>query len=106
MEHTALPDKGFAELGSQVAYSQQGFQSKIVFEMPGAKAIVFAFEQGQQLKEHKTAHDVLLVMLEGECVFTIYQEEVPLKAGELYRIPAHEPHALQAVSNFKMLLIK
>jgi len=106
MEHDALPAKGFAELGSQVAYSQQGFQSKIVFETAGAKAIVFAFEQGQQLKEHKTAHEVLLVMLEGECAFSIYQAEVHLKAGELYRIPAQEPHALYAISNFKMLLIK
>ncbi|WP_299758940.1 cupin domain-containing protein [uncultured Pontibacter sp.] len=106
MAHTLNNLQEFTEMGSQLAFSPTGFQSKVIFEREKQKIILFAFEQGQQLKEHKTAHDALLVMLEGQCTFDIYQTRLHLKAGEVYRIPANEPHALQATSNFKMVLIK
>lgn len=106
MASTSTSFQQFTDQSGQLAYSQSGFQSKVIFEREKAKAILFAFAQGQGLKEHQTAHDALLIVLEGECVFEIYREERMLKAGEVYRIPANEPHALQAHTNFKMALIK
>ncbi|MCX2741405.1 cupin domain-containing protein [Pontibacter anaerobius] len=96
----------FTELGNQLTYSHTGFQSKVLLEREKLKAILFAFEQGQQLKEHKTTQDVLLLILEGECTFDIHQSQRHLKAGEVYRIPANVPHALQALTDFKMVLLK
>ncbi|MFD2248624.1 cupin domain-containing protein [Pontibacter ruber] len=97
---------GMPELARQISYSPEKFQSKVIFELDKQKAILFAFSRGQQLKEHKTSHDVLLVALEGECDFSMDDVVQRLRAGQVYRIPADVPHALEAVTDFKMLLIK
>lgn len=94
------------ELSSQLPYNPQKFQSRIVFENGQQKTILFAFAEGQGLKEHTTAHDVLLVVLEGSCTFSMQGEAQELQAGQVYTIPATVPHALTALSDFKMILIK
>ncbi|ARS36607.1 cupin domain-containing protein [Pontibacter actiniarum] len=94
------------DLCGQIAYSANSFRSQVILEHEKQKAILFAFSEGQELKEHKTSHDVLLIMLEGACEFSIYLSPQVLRAGQVIRIPAHEPHALKALTNFKMVLIK
>jgi quercetin dioxygenase-like cupin family protein len=44
-------------------------------------------------------------ILEGEAEVTIPGEPIRLKKGALTIMPANEPHALSAVTKFKMLLI-
>ena len=97
---------GMPELASQISYSPEKFQSKVIFELERQKAILFAFAKGQQLKEHQASHDALLLVLEGEGDFSIQNTTVRLTPGQVYRIPANVPHALKAITDFKMVLIK
>ncbi|MGV3541235.1 MAG: cupin domain-containing protein [Rufibacter sp.] len=101
-KHT-LPD-----LTGLLEYATDRFQSKILAEQNGQKIILFAFAKGQGLKSHTTPKDALLLMLEGTCSFAFPQEEraQTLTAGQIIQIPADVPHAVQALTNFKMVLIK
>lgn len=96
----------FENLAQLVDYNTEKFQSKIVHEQGGQKTILFAFAEGQGLKTHTAPHNVVLVALEGSCRFSIGGENQELKPGQAILIPSSEPHALEALSNFKMLLIR
>lgn len=93
-------------LATAVAYSSEKWQSQLLAEKEKTKIILFAFTQRQELKTHTAPVEVLLVVLEGEAMFTLGSTVSLMKAGEIIRIPANEPHAILAISNFKMLLIK
>jgi quercetin dioxygenase-like cupin family protein len=46
----------------------------------------------------------LVEVLEGEAEVTVSGKPFLVKQGEITIMPANEPHALAAVTNFKMLL--
>lgn len=94
------------DIANQLTYNPTKLQNSIVLDGGKQKAILFAFSEGQELKEHKTNHDVLLIMLEGKCDFRMQEEQQYLEAGQVYRIPANACHSLKAATNFKMVLIK
>lgn len=64
----------------------------------------FAFAVGQGLSEHTAPYDAMVQVLEGEAEITISGQPLRVREGEMIIMPAHEPHALQAVTQFKMLL--
>jgi quercetin dioxygenase-like cupin family protein len=66
---------------------------------------VFAFDKGQGLSEHTAPFDATVLGIEGEAEITISGTPHRLKTGELLIMPADQPHALEAVEPFKMLLI-
>ena len=65
----------------------------------------FAFDAGEGLSEHTAPFDALVQGLEGEATVTVADREHTLSAGRMLRLPAGIPHALQAVTPFKMLLV-
>jgi len=65
---------------------------------------VFAFDAGQGLSEHTAPFDALVHVLEGKVEITISGKPYRLGAGELILMPANAPHALKAITRFKMLL--
>jgi quercetin dioxygenase-like cupin family protein len=44
-------------------------------------------------------------VLDGEVEITISGKKHPLKTGDMIVMPANEPHALKALTMFKMLLV-
>ncbi len=65
---------------------------------------LFAFDQGQGLGEHTTPYDAMVYMLAGEAKITVSGEAIVVKQGEMTIMPANHPHAVAAVTRFKMLL--
>jgi quercetin dioxygenase-like cupin family protein len=65
---------------------------------------LFAFDKDQGLSEHVAPYDALVYILDGEADVVISGKPVRLKKGEVTLMPANEPHALKAVTKFKMLL--
>jgi quercetin dioxygenase-like cupin family protein len=87
-----------------VAYQDGAIVSRIVLKREAGNVTLFAFDAGQELSEHTTPHDALVQVVEGEAAITIAGQPSRLRAGEMIVMPAHQPHAVQAVSRFKMLL--
>jgi quercetin dioxygenase-like cupin family protein len=66
---------------------------------------LFAFDEGQGLSEHTAPFDALVYVVDGEVEFNISGKSYHLNQGEVVILPANEPHALKALSKFKMLLV-
>jgi quercetin dioxygenase-like cupin family protein len=87
-----------------VSYQDGAVVSRIVVKGETGSVTLFAFDAGQELSEHTAPYDALVQILDGEAAITVAGRPYRLGAGEMILLPAHQPHALQAVSRFKMLL--
>ncbi len=77
--------------------------STIINKMSGTVTL-FAFDKGQGLSEHTAAYDAMVQVLDGEVEITVSGKPFQLQAGEMLIMPANEPHALQSITRFKMML--
>ena len=87
-----------------VSYQDGSVVSRIVVKRETGNVTLFAFDAGQELSEHTAPYDALVQVLEGEAAITVAGRPYRVRAGEMIVMPGHQPHALNAVSRFKMLL--
>ncbi len=66
---------------------------------------LFAFDQGEGISAHSAPGDALVYILDGSAQVKIGEAEYVLNTGDTVVMPANVPHALDAVKQFKMLLI-
>jgi quercetin dioxygenase-like cupin family protein len=86
------------------AYQDGSIVSRIVVKRDAGNVTLFAFDAGQELSEHTTPFDALVHVVDGEAEITVAGQPYRLRAGDLIIMPARQPHAVKAVSRFKMLL--
>lgn len=87
-----------------VTYQEGSIVSRELVRKPMGTVTLFAFDEGQGLSEHTAPFDALVHVLEGEAEIMISGAAHRVTAGELILIPAHQPHAVRAVTPFKMML--
>lgn len=92
-------------LKSSIDYAQGATVSKIVTRNKNGSTTLFSFDKGQTLSEHSTPFDALAVILDGSCEITIAGVPHALSEGQFIIMPADIPHALEATTAFKMMLI-
>jgi quercetin dioxygenase-like cupin family protein len=88
-----------------VQYQNGSIVSREIVKKPTGTVTVFAFDAGQGLSEHTAPFDALVHVLDGEAEISIAGQPHRLRAGELFLMPAHQPHALKALAPFKMMLV-
>jgi len=94
-----------ATLSSLIDYQTGSVVSRTIIDKTAGTITVFAFDQDEGLSEHSAPYDALVYILDGEAEVTISGKPIKLKKGELTMMPANEPHALSAMTKFKMLLV-
>lgn len=104
-ERTGLPPAEPVELANLVAYQDGGVVSRTLVKKNGGTVTVFAFDKGQALSEHTAPFDAIVQVLDGDVELVIGGNKVPATAGQTVLMPAGIPHAVNATSKFKMLLI-
>jgi quercetin dioxygenase-like cupin family protein len=82
-----------------------GVVSRTIIKKKTGTVTVFAFDAGEGLSEHTTPYEALLMSLDGDAQITISGKPHHLNSGDTVRLPAGEPHAVAAVTPFKMMLI-
>jgi quercetin dioxygenase-like cupin family protein len=93
------------DVAGLVDYQGGSVVSRTIIDRKTGTVTLFAFEKGQGLSEHTAPFDALVYIIDGEAIITISGKETQVKAGEVIIMPANEPHALQAVDRFKMMLV-
>jgi len=88
-----------------VAYQSGTVVSRTLLSGEGGTVTVFAFDQGEGLSEHRAPYDALVIVVEGQVDIEISGQAYHLHEGEIIIMPANKPHALKAVTKFKMALI-
>ena len=79
--------------------------SRTLIKKEKGTVTLFAFDKENALSEHTAPFDALAFVLDGECRITIDGAPHGVRAGEAVILPANRPHAVKAVTAFKMLLI-
>jgi quercetin dioxygenase-like cupin family protein len=78
--------------------------SKTIVEKETGTVTLFAFDQDQALSEHTAPFDALVQVIEGRAEIRIAGVPHLVSEGEMLVMPGHQPHALMALTPFKMLL--
>ena len=87
-----------------VAYQPGSVVSKVILKNPAGTVTAFAFDAGEGLSEHSAPFDALVHVIDGEARISIGGEPHVVRAGQMLKLPANIPHALQAETRFKMML--
>ena len=94
-----------SNLSDLINYQEGSVVSRTIIDKKAGTVTLFAFDEKQGLSEHTAPYDALVYIIDGEADVTIAGKLVKLKQGEMTIMPANKPHALTAVTRFKMLLI-
>jgi len=88
-----------------ISYQEGSVVSRTVIDKPNGTVTVFAFDKGQALSEHTAPFDAIVLVLDGEVEVSVSGNPNVVKPGEMIVMPANDPHALKALTPFKMMLI-
>lgn len=87
-----------------VEYSADSIVSKTLVDTKAGTITLFSFDAGQGLSEHTAPYDAVVQIIDGDAEITIGGNAVHASEGNMVVMPANVPHALQAITRFKMLL--
>jgi len=93
------------KMAALVKYQEKSVVSRTLIDKDAGTVTLFAFDEKQGLSEHTAPFDALVFILEGEAEVLIDGKPIRLKKSEMTIMPANKPHAVKAVSRFKMLLV-
>lgn len=89
---------------NDIKYAEGAIVSKTLYRTETSVLTLFALAKEQKIAEHTTPFDALVQILEGEAEITIGDKVAVYKAGESIIMPINIPHALSAITDYKMLL--
>ncbi len=98
-------DIDIVNLSAALDYQGGSVVSRVLLKNAGGTITLFAFDEGEGLSEHKTPYDAFVTVVEGTTRIRIADREHSLNGGDSLVLPANIPHAVDAVTRFKMLLI-
>ena len=77
---------------------------QVLSDLGAARVVLFAFQAGQQLKEHRTSSQLLVQVLRGRITFATADNNVSLQAGMVLQLEENVPHNVTAQTDAVMLL--
>ena len=98
------PKSEILHLAELVTYQDGSVVSRQITKADAGNVTLFAFDRDQELSEHTAPFDALVHVLGGSAEIKISGKVFRLETGEAIIMPANEPHALKALTPFKMLL--
>jgi quercetin dioxygenase-like cupin family protein len=99
-----IPAAEVLSLTDLVTIQSRAVVSRTLMDQKTGTLTLFAFDREQGLSEHTAPFDAFVQVLAGEVEITIASIPFRLVEGQAVLMPAHQPHALRAVSPLKMLL--
>jgi len=88
-----------------IDYQEGAVVSRTLIDKQVGTVTIFSFDEGQGLSEHAAPYDAMVQVLDGEVEIAIDKKPFQLKEGDMIVLPASIPHAVRALTRFKMMLI-
>lgn len=88
-----------------VSYQEDAVISRTLSNSKCGAITLFAFDQGQGLTEHTSPFDAFVQILEGSAEILVSGKRMQANEGQIVTLRSNQPHALNALSRFKMLQI-
>ena len=92
------------ELAGMVQVQPEATVSRTVLKADGTNVVLFAFDAGEELREHTAAIPVLMQTLEGSLEIAADGRTVTLAPGDLIHLRAKVPHAVKALQPARFAL--
>ena len=92
------------DLASLVQVQPQSTVSRTVLRAEGTNVVHFAFDAGEELREHTAAIPVLQQTLEGSLRITADGRSVVLEPGDLIHLGTRAAHAVGGLAPSKLAL--
>jgi quercetin dioxygenase-like cupin family protein len=105
MKSQSIPPAEALALHALVTPTEQGIASRVLARTAGGNLTLFAFDAGQELTEHTSPFDALVMVLEGALTLVVGGKGVTATPGTVVRMPAGVPHAVRATEPARMLLL-
>ncbi len=87
-----------------VDYQDGTVASRMIVNTKAGSITHFSFDEDEGLSEHTAPFDAVVTILDGECEVWVQGVTYQMKEGDTIIFPAGIPHALSAVTRFKMSL--
>ena len=100
-----LPLAEALPLASLITPTEQGIASRVLARTSGGNVTLFAFDAGEELSEHSTPFDALVLSLEGRLLLTVGGQPIETAPHSVVVMPANVPHAVRALDAARFLLI-
>jgi quercetin dioxygenase-like cupin family protein len=94
-----------ADLAAQAEPPAQGILSRTIYNDERLKAVVFGFDEGQELTEHTASKPAIVQVIRGEATLILGDEAIEAQAGTWVHMPPGLSHAVKAKSPVIMLLL-
>jgi len=101
---STAPKSEVMQMAELASYQAGSVVSRQITKSDSGNVTLFAFDKDQELSEHTAPFDALVHVLDGSAEIRISGRAYELKAGDAIIMPADEPHAVKAITRFKMLL--
>lgn len=92
------------KLADLVAYQEGTVASRMIINNKAGSITIFSFDENEGLSEHTAPYDAVVTILDGECEVWVTGSTHHMKPGDTIIFPANAPHALSAITRFKMSL--
>lgn len=87
-----------------IDYQEGAVVSREIIRKETGTVTIFAFDKGEGLSEHTAPFDAMVQVVDGKAEIIVSGKSNILGAGEMIIMPANDPHALNALERFKMVL--
>jgi quercetin dioxygenase-like cupin family protein len=87
-----------------VGYHDGTVASRMIINKKAGSITVFSFDENEGLSEHTSPYDAVVTIIDGECEVWVAGQTLQMKEGQTIIFPANAPHALSAITKFKMTL--
>jgi len=94
-----------SNLKELVDYGEASVVSRILIKDKAGSVTLFAFDTDQELSEHTSPYNAFIQVIDGVGEFIIDGESSQVREGQVILLPANIPHAVNAASPFKMMLV-
>ena len=93
------------DINTLLDYQESSVVSRMLINKKIGTVTLFSFDKGEGLSEHTAPFDALVYVFDGKAEIIISKTSYILEKGQIITMPANEPHALNALEQFKMMLI-
>lgn len=93
------------ELANLIEYQQGKVISTTFVQNDAVSITLFAFSKGEGISTHASSGDAMVYILDGTAEITIGESKTNAIKGQVVVMPANIPHGLEAIDDFKMLLV-
>jgi len=87
-----------------IEYQEGAVVSREIIRKETGTVTIFAFDKGEGLSEHTAPFDAMVQIIDGKAEISISSKKNILDKGDMIIMPADEPHSLNALERYKMVL--